>query len=91
MCPPGFDGRLTAKMNILRACPALSKCLSNRSDLRGLAYVAVAETYSWGSRVYAAGQQCQKGALYIIQEGAARVRKLSVHAAWGVLPGPYRV
>lgn len=71
--PAGFDGQLTAKMNVLRSCPAFIRSLSTKSDLRGLAYVATAETFSWGSRVYAAGQPCQKGAVYIIQEGSCRV------------------
>lgn len=57
----------------------LSASLSNRSDLRGLAYVATAEAYSWGSCVYAAHQPCLKqGSLYVIQEGGCRVS-----AGWG--------
>lgn len=71
--PTGFDGQLTGKMSVLRSCPVLYSCLSSRSDLRGLAYVATAETFSWGSRVYSAGQPCQLGALYIIQEGSCKV------------------
>jgi hypothetical protein len=70
---PGFDGQLTAKMNILRSCPTLSSSLGVKSDLRGLAYAATSVTYSWGSHVYAAGQPCLKGAVYIIQEGSCRV------------------
>jgi hypothetical protein len=70
---PGFDGQLTAKMNILRSCPTLSSSLGVKSDLRGLAYVGTAVAYSWGSRVYAAGQPCLKGAVYVIQEGSCRV------------------
>jgi hypothetical protein len=73
MVPAGFDGQLTGKMNVLRSCPVLYSCLSSRSDLKGLAYVAAAETFSWGSRVYSAGQTCQPGALYIIQEGSCKV------------------
>jgi hypothetical protein len=76
---PGFDGQLTAKVDILRSCHVLSRSLSGRSDLRGLAYVAQTETFSWGSRVYAAGQPCVRGAVYIIQEGSCRVsRQLDV-------------
>lgn len=57
----------------------LNSSLSSRSDLRGLAYVATAETYSWGSKVYSAGQPCQRGALYVIHEGGCRV---SGHSTW---------
>jgi hypothetical protein len=70
---PGFDGQLNAKMSILRSCPAFISSLGPKSDLRGLAYVATTEAYSWGSRVYAAGQPCHKGAVFIIQEGSCRV------------------
>lgn len=72
--PAGFDGQLSAKTNILRSCPLLFSSLSARSDLRGLAYTGLAEVFTWGSRVYAAGQPCAKGAVYIIQEGSCRVR-----------------
>jgi hypothetical protein len=70
----GFDGQLTAKANMLRACPLLAACLGSKSDVRGLAYVAATASYSCGSLLYAAGQPCRPGTVSIIQEGACRVR-----------------
>jgi hypothetical protein len=76
----GFDGQLNDKLSVLQACPALTACLSTKSDLRGLAYASVRETVPWGAQLYgAAGSSTGNtggglpDALYIIQQGTCLV------------------
>jgi hypothetical protein len=67
----GFDGQLNAKLAILKSSSVLATCISNRSDMRGLAYAAASESMGWAGQLYAAGQAAT--ALYVIQEGNCRV------------------
>eukprot|EP00775_Hariotina_reticulata_P011618 gene11618-11762_t len=82
----GFDGQLNDKLCVLRACPALTACLSTKSDLRGLAYASVWETLLLGSQLYGAATNsvCTgtssgnagaglPDALYIIQQGTCLI------------------
>eukprot|EP00883_Tetradesmus_obliquus_P004781 jgi/Sobl393_1/1515/SZX72241.1 len=67
----GFDGQLNAKLAILKSSSILATCISNRSDIRGLAYAAASESMGWAGQLYAAGQAAT--ALYVIQEGSCRI------------------
>ncbi|WIA30393.1 hypothetical protein OEZ86_000479 [Tetradesmus obliquus] len=67
----GFDRQLNAKLAILKSSSVLATCISNRSDMRGLAYAAASESMGWAGQLYAAGQAAT--ALYVIQEGNCRI------------------
>jgi hypothetical protein len=69
----GFDGQLNAKLAILKSSSLLASCISNRSDMRGLAYATASEGVGWAGQLYGAGQAA--AALYVIQEGNCRVSR----------------